>query len=402
MKGESSKAAKARAEAAEMLQKLIDGRYAILSPYDKILLDDVRNLGGFHNAHAHWDRADTLCDKYLRHINTTPLEASSLPLSAKQDLTGDLHTGLAYTKDDLEERMVRVMQRCMVYGTTRFDTCIDATPDIADDGLLAFNVAMSLKAKFAGTVDIRIAPNPIFGFKEGSGRWEVFAEAAKRADFLSCLPEKDDGKKDGRIGFRRHIRKVLELGCELHKEVHLHLDQANDPNEAGTETLIEGLRWLDQPQIPNHKGPVVWVIHMISPSGYSEARYAKLIDDLLTNNIGVIVCPTAAISMRQLRPINAPLHSSIARVMELVKRRVPVRLGTDNICDVYVPQGDGDMLTEIKMAGHAVRFHIPYVWAKLGAGVALKNVDRATVGRVLYQDMKAFQGINPDWVSAID
>ena len=38
---------------------------------------------------------------------------------------------------------------------------------------------------------------------------------------------------------------------------------------------------------------------------------------------------------------------SIARVAELIKAKVPLRIGTDNISDVFVPQGDGDMLTEI-------------------------------------------------------
>lgn len=377
-----------------------------LSPYDQMLLETVQSLGGFCNAHSHIDRADTLEDKYLRHINTTPLEASSLPLSVKQNLTGDLHRGLAYTEKDLRERMTGVICRLISYGTTYLNTCIDATTDIAENGLLAFRIALELKEQFFDRIKIEIGPNPIFGFKEGSGRWEIFVEAAKKADFLSALPEKDDfaglRDRDGKVGFRSHLRMVMELGCELQKEVHLHLDQANNPNEAGTESLIEGLRWMDQPKIKEHQGPTVWVIHMISPSGYSEERYSRLIDGLLELNVGVIVCPTAAISMRQLRPINSPIHNSIARILELCKRKVPVLIGTDNICDVFVPQSDGDMLTEIKMGGHAVRFAIPYVWAKLGAGVALNEVDRATVGRVLYQDRKTFYDQDPKWISAVD
>jgi hypothetical protein len=81
--------------------------------------------------------------------------------------------------------------------------------------------------------------------------------------------------------------------------------------------------------------------------------------------------------------------------------RVPILIGSDNICDLFVPQADGDMLTEIKMGGHAVRFPIPYVWAKLAAGESLNAVDRTTVGRVLYQDTKSYLDINPSWISAI-
>lgn len=376
-----------------------------LSPYDQLLLRSVKANGGFNNAHAHLDRADTLDDEYLTHINTTPLEASSLPLSVKQNMTGNLHVGIAYGEENLRRRMAGVIKRQISYGTTRVATCIDATPDIAEDGQLAIRIALELKEQFASEIKIEIAPNPIFGFKEGTKRWEIFARAAENADFLSALPEKDDysgsSNRDGKIGFREHLRRVIALGCELRKEVHIHLDQANDPSEKGTETLIEGLRWIDQPSIPDHSGPTIWVIHMISPSAYSEERFARLVRGLIEHNIGVIVCPTAAISMRQLRPIEAPTHNSTARVLELCKQKVPVRIGTDNICDVFVPQGDGDMLTEVKMLGHAIRFAIPYVWAKLASGVPLNAVDIASLGRVLYEDRKVFMGCNPGFVPAI-
>ena len=262
-----------------------------LSPYDQILLKMVEGHGGFFNAHSHIDRADTIGDQYLRHINTTPLEASSLSLSVKQNLTGDLHRGLAYTENNLRERMKSVILRLISYGTARLNTCIDATSGVGEDGLLALHIALELKKEFSGKIGINVGPNPIFGFKEGSGRWEIFCEAAKMSDFLSALPEKDDFSdnhtRDGKVGFRKHLRKVIGLACELKKEVHIHLDQANDPRERGTETLIEGLRWLDQPEIPGHQGPSIWIIHMISPSGYPEDRFSRLIDGLLEMNLGV-------------------------------------------------------------------------------------------------------------------
>jgi cytosine/adenosine deaminase-related metal-dependent hydrolase len=377
-----------------------------------MLLEAVQPFGGFKNEHAHIDRADTLDDAYLRHINTTPLEASSLPLAVKQNLTGDLHLGLAYTEKDLRTRMTALITRLIKYGTASLTSCIDVTPDIGENGLLAFRVAMELKDRFSRQIKILLGPNPIFGFKEGTARWDVFAKAAELADFLSALPEKDyyatEAGKDGKIGFRKHLKLVFDLACALGKEVHIHLDQANDPTEVGTEILVQdlqlvqGLRTFEQPRIPGHSGPTVWVVHMISPSGYPEDRFSKLAKALVDLKLGVIVCPTAAISMRQLRPIDAPTHNSIVRLLELIKLGVPIRMGTDNVCDVFVPQSNGDMLTEILMGGHAIRFAPPHVWAKLGAGVPLNQVDRATVGRSLYQDRKVYEGIVSGWQSAVD
>lgn len=377
-----------------------------LSPYDQLFLSMVQGKGGFYNAHAHLDRADTLLDDYLGHINTSPLEASFQPLSVKQNLVGDLHRGLAYTEDDLRKRMARVVERLMAYGTTGLASCIDVSPDLPEEGMLAFRVAREIKAEFADRIKIYLAPNPIFGFKEGTNRWEVFEKAAEQADFLSCLPEKDDysdfAKRDGKIGYRTHLRRVMELAYKLGKELHLHLDQGNDPREQGTKTLIEGLRWLDKPVIAGQVLPTVWIIHCISSSAYSEEEFSEVIQGLLEHNIGVIVCPTAAISMRQYRPLQAPIHNSIARVLELIKAKVPVLIGTDNIADVFVPQSDGDMLTEIKMLGHAIRFPTPHVLAELAAGETLNEIGRAAVGNALYQERKVYQGIDSLWKPAVE
>lgn len=382
-----------------------------LSQFDEQVLDQVRRFGGFYNAHAHACRADTLGEEYLRHYGTTPIEASSLPLSVKQDLVGNLHTGVAYTEESLRERMSRLIERQIAYGVTRFDTNIDATPDLPEGGMMAMRIAFELKQKYRNKISLRVAPTPIFGFKvdpkDKISRWNVFKKAvsAKECDYVSLLPEKDDFDPkiggDGKIGFNRHIRRGLELACELGKEVQFHLDQMNIPSEHGTETLLEGLRWLDQPKMADGS-PGVWVIHMISPSSYSEERFARIVDGLLEHHVGVIVCFSAALSMRQLRSVNAPTHNSIARVLELAKKKVPLRLGTDNIADVFVPASDGDMLTEVKIGAQALRIYQPSFWAKLAAGVPLNNVDIEGVGRILYEDRKACIAANPDWRAAFE
>jgi len=391
----------------------LERNMAILPWYDQEFLRLVATFGGVYNSHTHLDRAYTLEDKYLRHIGTTPLEASNLPLSVKQNLVGDLHheNGIAYKESNLRERMSYAIELQIAYGVTRLDTNIDATPDLPEGGLLAIKVALELKEKYADRIKIRVAPTPIFGFKPDPRhkrtRWEVFDEACGMCDFISLLPEKDDFGKhedpDGKIGFKRHIRRGLELACKLGKEVQFHLDQMNVPTERGTERLIETLEVLDQPVVKNVSGPTVWVIHMISPSSYDESRFARLLDGLEEYRIGVIPIPSAGVSMRQLRSIEAPTHNSIARIPELIKRKIPIRLGTDNIADVFVPQGDGDMLTEVKIGGVALRMNSPSIWAKLAAGVMPNNVDINAVGRMLHEERKANMAVAANgWKPAVE
>jgi len=64
-----------------------------LSPYARMILEATEQYGGFKNAHAHLDRADTLDGKYLANVNLNPIEAASMSLKEKQHLTGYLHQG---------------------------------------------------------------------------------------------------------------------------------------------------------------------------------------------------------------------------------------------------------------------------------------------------------------------
>jgi hypothetical protein len=141
-----------------------------LSQYDTIVLKQSTAYGGFHNAHAHPCRGYTLPDVYLEHAGTTPLKASNLPLEVKQNLVGDLHKGLAYTPSDLRKRMTMLFERQIAFGVRRIDCNIDATPDLPEHGMLAINIVLELKKKFAKKgLEIRFAPTPIFGFQKRYG-----------------------------------------------------------------------------------------------------------------------------------------------------------------------------------------------------------------------------------------
>ncbi len=334
--------------------------------------EKVRLHGGYINAHLHLDRANTLEKKYLEHASMDPFEASSYPLAVKQDLTGELHRGLAYQTEDLEKRMRNVIEKLITLNTREAHSFIDTTAD--NVGLTAFGIAMSLKKEFEGRIDLRIGAYGIFGFKDSEPqRWKIFEEAAKQGDYIGSLPERD--VKPGHIGYDEHMKRIFRLAHELGKPIHLQLDQRNDPNEDGTETLVEAVRWLGSPKI-DEGIPSVWAVHSISPSAYDDGRFNRLLEGLVKYNIGVICCPSAAISMKQLRHLQAPTHNSVARVLEMMEAGVTVRLGSDNISDVFMPFGTPDLYQEVRNIADSVRFYNPDVWAKVATGTRLNNMDR--------------------------
>lgn len=340
--------------------------------------------------HLHLDRALTALDKYVEHERLSIRDLMGLPLYLKQRAVGKFHSGLAFQRPELLARMEKVIRGKIKAGETELWACVDTTPDI---GLVAFEAALELSGRYADQIKIKVGAYPVFGFKSvGSDRYEVVREAAARAHFLVGLPERDVAP-DHPIGFRGHIRALLELGQEFSLPVQVHLDQANNPAESGTETLIEGVRWLGSPKVEGMTGPTVWAVHVISPSAYPEERFKRLLDGLIETKIGVIVCPHAAISMRQLSPLLAPTHNSIARVREMLAAEIPVRIGTDNIGDIFVGLRRLDLGREIEILESAVRLYDEVLWDKVARGEPLDDVDLHTVEVSLEEDREVFRSL---------
>ncbi len=359
----------------------------------------VRTMGGWCNAHTHLDRANTFAPEFLQHANIDPMGAAGLSLRVKQILVGELHKGPAYQPDNLYARMRAELERMEALGVREVISFIDATPDI---GLVAIHQAARLRDEFRGRLTFKIAVSPIFGFKNPASnpdRWETYRQAAEIADILGGLPVKD--RADGRVGFDGHVRMVLELAHRLRKPVHFQVDQDNDPREDETEQLVQAVRWLGAPEVPDEVGPTVWAVHAISPSCYEEARFQRLVENLVRYNVGVICCPTAALSMFQLRPLLAPVHNSIARVLEMLAAGVTVRIGTDNIGDIFLPNGDGNVRSEVWVAATALRFYHTVVWAKLGAGVPLNEGDKEWIRQALQPAGDAWAALDGHPVAGI-
>ncbi|MDR7537130.1 MAG: hypothetical protein QN183_12290 [Armatimonadota bacterium] len=351
----------------------------------------VRAMGGWFNAHTHLDRANTFAPEFLQHANIDPMGAAGLSLPVKQILVGELHKGLAYRPDSLYARMRTELERMAATGVREVISFIDATPDI---GLVAIEQAARLRDEFRGRLVFKIAVSPIFGFKNPAlnpDRWETYRQAAEVADVLGGLPVKD--RAEGRVGFDGHVRMILELAHRLRKPVHFQVDQDNDPREDETEQLVQAVRWLGAPEVPDEVGPTVWAVHAISPSCYDEERFQRLVEHLVRYNVGVICCPTAALSMFQLRPLPAPVHNSIARILEMLVAGVTVRIGTDNIGDIFLPNGDGSVRSEVWVAATALRFYHTMVWAKLGAGVPLNEGDKEWIRQALQRARDAWAAL---------
>jgi len=340
------------------------------NPFYRRLEEVIAARGGMLNAHLHLDRYGTLDDRYLAGVDHRILASSHVSLKKKHSLIGALHEGPAYEPRDLRARVDEALDHMVACNTRRADTLVDVTADRV--GLSALEVLTEIKQARAGEIDLRVGAYTPLGFRDSEPeRWEVFEQGARRADFLAALPEADDvDDYPEHIGFEESCRRVLALARELGRPLHVHTDQRVEPGERGTERLLEVMRECGGPQ-PVDDEPAVWVVHMVSPTTYDPERFAQLAAGLVEQQVGVIVCPSAALGMRQLRPVMTPRDNSIPRVLELLMAGVYVRLASDNIADICSPSTTADLVDEVFVLSAAIRYYDVDVLARLAAGQRL-------------------------------
>lgn len=370
----------------------------IQTPFFKVLRDKVCDYGGLLNAHLHIDRSGTLeaTEKILKKQDFSS-SLSSISLAQKHSLIPLIHSSECYNQEILYKRVEEYLEMMIQCGTKRADTLVDCTSDSVS--LTALETLKKLKEKYKSKIIFNVGAYTPLGFKDSEPeRWEIFKEAAGFADFLGSLPERDDSNDyPDHIGFDENCYRMLELANQTHKQLHIHLDQKNCPDESQTEKFIEiakkvGLKKaIDEPQF--------WLIHVISPSTYSDDRFSKLIQNISKLNLGVICCPSAAISMRQLRSYATPTYNSIARVLEMLAAGIHLRLGSDNICDITSPAGTVDLIDEIFVLANAIRFYNVDILAKLGSGIKLNTSDINLIRDHLEENKKEIELIKKKYSS---
>ena len=292
-------------------------------------LEAAERLGGLANHHAHFDKA------YL--ITKENLRLSQVDMQKKWELYRYLKEN--YTHDDLVERISRGVETMVQQGATYCRTMVDADSTV---GLLPIRAALEVKKRYADQIQFEIGVQPLQGVLDPAS-YEQYAEACALADYCGGLPSRDRPQPE------RHLDVILELAKKLGKPLDVHVDQENNPLENETELLA-------QKTIEHGMQGRVFGVHAISLGAKEEREQDRIIEKVLEADMGIIICPSAALSMKQL-PMNAPLHNSIAPYAKLRQAGVRCYLGVDNVHDLFMPVVDGDLWTECRVMMEACRFY---------------------------------------------
>ena len=200
-----------------------------------------------------------------------------------------------------------------------------------------------MKEKYKYHIKLLTITQPLGGLVKKEAI-DLYESITAKADIAGGLPSKD------RPNELQHYEVLFSVAKNQKKPLHIHIDQENNPNERDTETLIE------QTLKHGYEGRVT-AIHSISTSAQPKTYRTEIYKKLADAGIAVVVCPSAALAMRQLDQFTAPVHNSIANVPEMLENGVLVGLGVDNVYDFYQPFVDGDMWTELRMLQEACRYY---------------------------------------------
>lgn len=289
----------------------------------------VTRLGGYASYHAHFDKA------YL--ISLENLKLGQVDMQKKWELYKYLKEN--YTHDDLVERISRAVEGMINQGVTYCRTMVDADSTVK---LLPVQAALAVKDKYKNQIKLEIGIQPLQGVLDPDSR-VAFTRACELADTVGGLPSKDRPMPE------KHIDYIMSVAKDLGKRLDVHVDQENNPFESETELLA--LKTIEH----GLEGRVS-AIHSISMAAKPRGEQDRIIKLLKDAGVAVIVCPSAALSMKQLN-LEAPLHNSIAPVPRLLEAGVSVYMGVDNIADLFMPVMDGDMWFESRMLMEACRFY---------------------------------------------
>lgn len=296
----------------------------------KEFLRIVSNLGGFACHHSHLDKA------YL--ISKENLLLGHSDMQKKWELYRLLKEN--YTYEDLVERISRGVEKMVEQGVVYLKSFVDADATV---NLLPIKAALEVKEKYSDQIKFDIGVQPLEGVLDKKAQ-KKFTEACLLADFIGGLPSKDRPTPE------KHLDYIMSLAKDLNKPLEVHVDQENNPYENETELLA--VKTIEHGLEGKVNG-----IHAISVSAKSETDQNKILSLVKDAGIGIIICPSAAISMKQLNNISAPLHNSIGPFVKLLSKDIPVYLGADNIYDLFMPIVDGDMWFECRMLMESCRYY---------------------------------------------
>ncbi len=291
-------------------------------------------LPGLVNAHQHLDK--TMLGEVMRPNRTQTLqEAIDITLDHKR----------SYTTEEIASRAIPVLEAAVRHGTT----AMRAFADVGTvGGLVPVEALLQIQRRFTGLVALEVVAFPQEAIIRDPGTRELMEQAIELgADVVGGLPWYE--RIDRHV--HEHIDFCLELAQRTDRDVHMLVDDTDDPTSRSLEYLA--VRTIET----GYQGRVT-ATHCGALAAYDDNHAARVID--IVREADVTICSNAHISLvLDGRSDRGLIRRGITRVGELLEAGVNVITAQDDVNDPYYPFGRPDQLEVAQYMAHVAHLTYP-------------------------------------------
>ncbi len=251
----------------------------------------------------------------------------------------------AYTVPDIVDRASRAIEEGILNGTTVFRVFADID---TIGGLRPLEGVLALREKWQGIVHIQAVCFPQEAIIRDPGTLELMEEGMRMgADVVGGLPWHEQLDEDA----RRHIDLCFDLAKKHDKDIHMLVDDTDNPNSRSLEYLaVKTLREGFQGRVAaSHCGAL---------AAYDEAHAQKVM--ALVKEAGISVSTNPHISLvAQGRYDREPIRRGVTRVKELWRLGANIFSSQDDVNDPYYPFGRNDQQEVASYVCHVCHMTYP-------------------------------------------
>jgi cytosine/creatinine deaminase len=289
---------------------------------------------GFVNLHLHADKS--LLGEVMRpNVSGTLPEAIAITNDFKRH----------YDPAEVARRAGRVVEAGIIAGTTFFRLFADVG---TIGGLRAAQGLLAVRERYRALADVQVVAFPQEGILRDPGAEPLLREAmALGCDVVGGLPWYEYTDEEA----RQHVDVCLAIAREYDRDVHMLVDDTDDPNSRSLEYLA--LRTMRE----GFHGRVT-ASHCGALAAYDDVYAAKVIG--MVAEAGITISSNTHISLVcSARLDREPRRRGIARVKELLAAGVNVVCAQDDVNDPYYPFGKPDQLEVALFMAHTAQLTLP-------------------------------------------
>jgi cytosine deaminase len=285
------------------------------------------------NPHVHLDKA--LLGEVMRpNVSQTLAEAIDITLDFKR----------SYTEKDIVQRAGAVIEMGVREGTL----VVRGFADVGTaGGLTPVQGLLAARERYAHLVKLEVVAFPQEGILRDPGAEGLLRQAmALGADVAGGLPWYEKTDEDA----RRHIDIVFAIARERNADIHMLVDDTDDPNSRSLEYLAV------KTEREGYAGRVS-ASHCGALAAYDATYAAKVVGLVKDAGITIVSNPHISLVLAGRRDAE-PVRRGITRVRELLRAGVNVASGQDDVNDPYYPFGRSSQLEVALFMAHTA--HLTY------------------------------------------